>query len=96
MYVQVAVVPPNKNYIVLRQVDGKIIKFPREYARYVQVGDIGSVSEYRGRPQLKLLTDEDDVVIMNHPDRKQLVPYGFFGPMAKPPEPIQTPRTNYE
>ncbi len=78
MLAKVSLIPPNKNYIVLRQQDGSTVKFPRQYAQYVSVNDICHVTEYRGRPCLKLLTDEDEVVIMNHPDRKRMVPYGFF------------------
>lgn len=83
MLVKVALIPPNKDYIVLRQQDGQVGKFPRTFARHVSTNDICLLAEYRGRPQLKLLTDDDEVVIMNTTQR--------LGPEPKPPEPIPTP-----
>lgn len=83
MLVKVALIPPNKDYVVLRTQHGQVNKFPRQFARHVSINDICLMTEYRGRPQLKLLTDDDEVVIMN---TKQL-----SGPDPKPPEPIPTP-----
>ncbi len=83
MLVKVAIIPPNKDYIVLRQQDGQVGRFPRQFARHVSTNDICLMTEYRGRPQLKLLTDDDEVVIMNTTQR--------FSPPPKPPEPIPTP-----
>ncbi len=83
MYVKVALIPPNKDYIVLQHQDGLTGKFPRQFARHVSTHDICLMTEYRGRPQLKLLTDDDEVVIMNTTQR--------FAPEPKPPEPIPTP-----
>lgn len=83
MLVKVSLIPPNKNYIVLRQQNGTVGQFPRQYARHVAIDDVCLLGEYQGRPQLKLLTDEDEVVIMNTTHR--------FGPEPKPPEPIPTP-----
>lgn len=83
MYVKVALIPPNKDYIVLRDKVGNVNKFPRQYARHVRAEDVCLMTEYRGRPQLKLLTDNDEVVIL---DAKLAI-----GPEPKPPEPIPTP-----
>lgn len=83
MLVKVTIIPPNKDYIVLRQQDGQVGRFPRQFARHVSTNDICLMTEYRGRPQLKLLTDDDEVVIMNTTQR--------FSPPTKPPEPIPTP-----
>ncbi len=83
MLVKVALIPPNKDYVVLRTQHGQVEKFPRQFARHVSTNDICLMTEYRGRPQLKLLTDDDEVVIMNTTQR--------FGPEPKPPEPIPTP-----
>lgn len=83
MLVKVSLIPPNKDYIVIRQQDGQTGRFPRQYARHVSMNDVCLLEEYRGRPQLKLLTDEDEVVIMHTNNR--------FGPEPKPPEPIPTP-----
>lgn len=83
MYVKVSLIPPNKDYIVLRTADGQHSKFPRQFARHVSTDDICLVTEYRGRPQLKLLTDDDEVVIMSN--TMSVVPE------PTPPAPIQTP-----
>jgi hypothetical protein len=83
MLVKVALIPPNKDYIVLRTQHGQVSQFPRQFARHVSTNDICLMAEYRGRPQLKLLTDDDEVVIMNAMSRS--------GPLPKPPEPIPTP-----
>lgn len=91
MLVKVITIPPNKDYIVIRQQDGQVNKFPRRFARHVSANDICVLTQYRNRPQLKLLTDDDEVVMMNHPNRKRMVPYGYFGPATKTPEPILTP-----
>ncbi len=82
MLVKVSLVPPNKDYIVLLTTDGKRGKFPRQFARQLQAGDVCLLSEYRGRPQLKLLTDDDEVVILSQSNR---------GPPPSLPEPIRTP-----
>lgn len=89
--IKVLVVPPNLDYIITTDTEGNRIRIPRLYARHVSSGDVCWLTSYRNRPRLKLLTDEDDIVIMNHPDRKQLVPYGFYGPAIKTPDPIRTP-----
>lgn len=83
MYVKVSLIPPNKDYIVLRTPEGAISKFPRQFARHVSTNDICLVTEYRGRPQLKLLTDDDEVVIMSNTMRAV--------PATTPPAPIPTP-----
>ena len=82
MLVKVSAIPPNKSYILLRTTDGKTGKFPRQFARHLTVGDVCLLSENRGRPQLKLLTDDDEVVIMS---------WSRSLPPARPPEPIPTP-----
>ena len=79
MLTKVSLIPPNKDYIVLTHRDGKTSKFPRQYGKHVRVNDICTLGEYRGRPCLKLLTDDDEQVIVT---RK---------PEPKPPEPIPTP-----
>ena len=83
MLVKVALIPPNKDYVVLRTQHGQVDKFPRQFARHVSTNDICLMTEYRGRPQLKLLTDDDEVVIMSSTMRAL--------PEPTPPAPIQTP-----
>lgn len=83
MYVKVSAIPPNREYIIIRSTDGITKQFPRKYARHLKVGDVCLLTEYCGRPQLKLLTDDDEVVIVGTSTR--------WKPEPKQPEPIQTP-----
>lgn len=85
MYVKVEAIPPNKTYIILRDTNGDMQKVPRQYGRHLRVGDICLVTEYRGRPQIKLLTDDDEVVIVGTTGQRQ--------PEQTPPVPIQIPET---
>lgn len=92
MLAKVLLVPANKDYIILRLQDGRLARdFPRKFARHVKAGDICEVVKLNNRFSLKVLTDEDELVIMNHPDRKQMVPAGYFNDDVTPPAPIQTP-----
>lgn len=91
--IKVLVVPPNKDYIIIADTQANRIRFPRQHARHVSSGDVCWLTSYRNRQRLKLLTDDDEIVTMNHPDRKRLVPYGFYGPAVKTPDPIQTPES---
>ncbi|QDJ96239.1 hypothetical protein Xoosp13_52 [Xanthomonas phage Xoo-sp13] len=88
-YCKVVLIPPDKNIILIKTNDGQRGTIERSKAMFLRVGDVFTVQGNK----FKLLTDDDDVVIMSHPDRRQLVPYGFFGPKPRPPEPIQTPRS---
>lgn len=71
-------IPPNKDYIVLKLEGNVTKKIPRSVASYLKVDDVCEVVQTSNKLKLRLLTDEDEFVIMNHPDRKRLVPYGFF------------------
>lgn len=74
MYAQVKTIPPNKDYVVLRTQQGQTMQFPRQYAQHVRVGDVGELGTYNNRPCIKLLTDVDDVVIMNQPSHQSMAP----------------------
>lgn len=86
-YCKVVLIPPDKNIVIVKSNDGQRGTLPRDKAPFLREGDVFYVVNNK----FKLLTDDDDVVIMSHPDRRQLVPYGFFGPKPRPPEPIRTP-----
>ena len=81
LLVRVQLVPPNKDYIYLVDTKANRYKFPRQHARYVQAGDICWLTSYRNRQSLKLLTDEDEIVIMDTyiPKHKSLVPLNKVG-----------------
>lgn len=74
MLVKVVLVPPNKDYIYVQSVDGLRHQLARQHVPFASQGDVGYLIDYRGRPQLKLLTDEDDEVKLSY-RRNQLVPY---------------------
>ena len=57
---------------------GQRFKVPRAKYNYLRVNDVCKMSQLGNKLSLKVLTDDDEFVIMNHPDRKQLVPYGYF------------------
>ena len=71
-------VPPNKDYIILLHHTGRLLRIPRSHASYVKQNDLVEISKLKNRYRLRILTDDDEFIIMNHPDRKQLVPYGYF------------------
>ena len=91
MYAYVLFVYRNKDFIKLLLENGTIAQFPKQLARFVKKGDRCILTESKGKPKLTLLTDDDEVVKVNKPDRKRLVPYGYFGPFTNPPDPIITP-----
>jgi hypothetical protein len=80
MYVSISIIPPNKNYIVIKHLDGRTEKFPRHLAKHVSVGDVCTIEQFHNRPQLKLLTDYDEAVIVDAAKNK-----------PETPEPIRTP-----
>jgi hypothetical protein len=65
---------------------------PTGEIRWIEVNDFMKVGDvlYVENDKLKLLTDDHPLVTMNHPLRKQLVPYGTFLPIQTPPT-ITTP-----
>ncbi len=85
MLVRVELISPTKNYIRIKNKAGESQQLPRSGYRYLRVGDICDLIQVNGKFKLIPLTDEDDIVIMNHPDRKRMVPFGFFGPFPMPP-----------
>ncbi len=74
----VYLIPPNKDYITLLHQSGKFLRIPRSHAPYVSRNDIVEITQLRNRYRLRILTDDDEFFTMNHPDRKQLVAYGYF------------------
>lgn len=74
MYAKVKAIPPNKDYIILRTQQGQMMQFPRQHAEFVRVNDVGQLSTCNNRPCFKLLTDVDDVVIMNQPSHQSMAP----------------------
>ena len=74
----VLIVPPNKDYIVMLHQSGQRFKVPRATHNYFKVNDICKLVVENNKQRLKVLTDDDEFVIMNHPDRKRMVPYGYF------------------
>ena len=75
-------------YVRLQLVDGRVIQIPRKFAAFTKRGDICTLSDYRGRAKVNLLTDDDESVKMF-----QMVPYGFqwADKPVNPPDPIATP-----
>lgn len=87
MLAKVLLVSFKNQYVKLQLSDGRIAKLPREHAKLVKRGDICTLGDYRGRPKLNLLTDDDESVKMF-----QMVPYKYSGnPPVTPPAPIITP-----
>lgn len=82
MLVKVLLVPVNTDYVVLLTQDKRRAKFPRQYAKHVQAGDICTLAKLGRRWSLKTLTDDDELVNM-----KQLEHH----PVVTTPAPIQTP-----
>lgn len=82
MLVKVLLVPVNKDYVVLLTQDKRRGKFPRQYAKHVQAGDICLYEQIGNRPRLKILTDDDELVNMRQLEHV---------PVVTPPAPIQTP-----
>ena len=74
MLVKVVLVPPNKEYIYVQQVDGQRLKLERSLFSFASQGDVGYLVNDNGRTRLKLLTDDDDEVKLSY-RHKQLVPY---------------------
>lgn len=88
--VKVECIPPNKTYIIIRHPDNRVEQFPREYAKYARVGDIGIITQ-ASRPSLKLLTDDSEVVIMSNSATNALVVVDPITPPVTPPPAIKTP-----
>ena len=87
MLAKVLLVSFKNNFVKLQLADGRIIKLPRDHAKFVKGGDIVTLSDYRGRAKLNLLTDDDETVKMH-----QMVPYKYAsGVPVTPPAPIITP-----
>lgn len=72
---KVELIPPNKNIIYYRDVKGKRFQLQRKTYPFLRVGDVFITEDGKS---VKILTDDDEIVTMNHPDRKQLVPLGYF------------------